>query len=99
MFGWLSDPGERDSRRKRCGERRIGGVERRELLQRDQAVEVGLAREVDDGHAAAPDLAQDLVAADRAQNLGHVLSMTTIASGITALAWRLPARVTTLAAW
>ena len=35
-------------------ERRVGGVERAELLQRDEAVQVGLAREVDDRHAAAP---------------------------------------------
>ena len=53
------------------GEGRIGRVERRELLQRDLAVEVGLAREPDDGHAAAADLAQELEAADRAQDVGH----------------------------
>ena len=46
------------------GERRVGRVERAELLERDEAVEVGLAGEVHHRHAAAADLAEDLVAAD-----------------------------------
>ena len=37
-----------------------------QLLERDLPVEVGLAREVDDRHPAAADLAQDLVAPDHA---------------------------------
>ena len=49
-----------------AGDRRLGGVERRHLLERDVAVEVELAREEDDPHPAAPDLAQDAVATDGA---------------------------------
>ena len=49
-------------------ERGIGRVERPELLERDEAVQVGLAGEVDQGHAAAADLAEDLVAPDRLQS-------------------------------
>jgi hypothetical protein len=40
-----------------------------ELLERDEAVEVGLAREVDHGHPAAADLTHDLVPPDRAGDL------------------------------
>jgi hypothetical protein len=46
-------------------------VERRELLQRDHAVEVGLACEPDDGHSAATDLPKELKAADSADDVGH----------------------------
>ena len=55
-------------------ERGVGGVERRQLLERDEAVEVGLAGEVDHRHAAAPDLAEDLVAADGLQDVRHRLT-------------------------
>ena len=46
------------------GERGVGGVRGVQLLQRDLAVERGLAGEVDGRHAAAAKLAHDLVAAD-----------------------------------
>jgi hypothetical protein len=36
-------------------------VDLAELLERDLAIEVDLARAIDDGHAAAPDSLQDLV--------------------------------------
>ena len=65
------------------GEGGIGRVERRQLLQRDLAVEVGLPGEPDDGHAAAPDLLQELEAADRAQDLGHDSQYDAEARGIT----------------
>ena len=50
MFGCVSEPASRDSRRNR---RSIDGIAtfRAQLLERDPAVEVGLARKVDDGHA------------------------------------------------
>ena len=66
MFGWLSEPATRDSRRKRCANDGSEAWNAPELLERDEAVEVGLAGEVDHRHAAATDLAQDLVAADGA---------------------------------
>ena len=69
MFGWLSEPATRDSRRNRCGERRLGGVERAQLLERHQAVKLALAREVDDRHAAAAEFLEDLVAADCPRHL------------------------------
>ena len=74
MFGWLSEPATRDSRRKRCANAGVGGVERGELLERDEAVEVGLAGEVDHRHAAATDLAEDLVAPDGLQDVRHRLT-------------------------
>ena len=46
-------------------------MERRELLQRDQAFEVGLACEPDDGHSTATDLPEELKAADSADDVGH----------------------------
>ena len=52
-------------------ERGVGRVEGSELLQRDEPVQVALAREVDRRHAAAPQLAEDLVAADRLHRFGH----------------------------
>ena len=51
------------------GERGIRSVERTELLESDVAVEIRLAREVDDGHSAATHLAEDLVPTDFSQNL------------------------------
>ena len=71
MFGWVSEPGHARLAQEALGERRVGRVERAELLQRDEAVEVGLAGEVDHRHAAATDLAEDLVAADRLHDLRH----------------------------
>ena len=46
------------------GERLVRGMEGRELLERDVASERRLAREVHDGHPAAPELANDLVGPD-----------------------------------
>ena len=60
----------RDSRRKRAA-KAVGRVERRELLQRDLALEVGLAGELDDGHSTATDLPEELEAADSADDVGH----------------------------
>jgi hypothetical protein len=63
----------RDARlaQEALGERRVGRVEGGELLERDEAVEVGLPREVHHRHAAAADLPEDLVAADRLEDVGH----------------------------
>jgi hypothetical protein len=47
----------------------VSGAKRGELLERDEAVEVGLAREVHHGHPAAADLTHDLVPPDRAGDL------------------------------
>ena len=58
MFGCESEPARRDSRRKRRTTDSIAPLGA-QLLQRDPAVEVGLAREVDDGHAATAELAAD----------------------------------------
>jgi hypothetical protein len=52
-------------------ERGVRRVERRELLERDEAVEIGLAGEIDHRHATPPDLTEDLVAADRLQDVRH----------------------------
>ena len=81
MFGWLSEPATRDSRRKRCANVGSDGVERAQLLERDDAVEVGLAREVDDRHAAAADLADDLVAADGLHDVRHSVSPSAVPAG------------------
>ena len=67
MFGWDSEPATRDSRRKRWANDGIRRVERAELLERHEAIEVGLPGEVHHRHAAATDLPEDLVAADRLQ--------------------------------
>ena len=67
-------PGDARLAQEALGERGVGRVEGRELLQRDEAVEVGLPGEVDHGHAAAADLAEDLVAADRLQDIRHRLT-------------------------
>ena len=66
-------------------ERGVRRVERRQLLERDEAVEVGLAREVDHRHPAAPDLAEDLVAADRLQDVRHRLTSVSMRVDGTAL--------------
>jgi len=50
---------------KTLGERRVARVEAAELLQRDESLQVALAREVDDRHAAAPQLADDVIAVER----------------------------------
>ena len=50
-------------------ERRVGLVKPRELLQRDVAIELGLARQVDDCHTASPDLAQQLIPSNGPQGL------------------------------
>ncbi len=44
--------------------RRVRAVEQPQFLERDVALEVGLAGEVDDRHPAVADLAHDLVAVD-----------------------------------
>ncbi len=59
------------------GEARIrGGVERRELLQRDEPIEVELPREVDDRHPAATELADDAVAPDGPDDIRHFATLT-----------------------
>ena len=84
MFGWLSEPATRDSRRKRCANAGSEAWNAAELLERDEAVEVGLAGEVDHGHAAAPDLAEDLVSPDGLQDVRHRLtSLSSQFSGTT----------------
>jgi DNA-binding NarL/FixJ family response regulator len=52
-------------------ERRVRGVEGAQLLERDEAVEVGLACEVHQGHAAATELSKDLVTADGLHDVRH----------------------------
>ena len=49
---------------------RILGAERRQLLERHQPLQIGLARQVDRGHAAAAQLAQNLVSTDRETSRG-----------------------------
>ena len=66
MFGCVSEPASRDSRRNRAQQRRIASL-RVQLLERDPAVEVGLARKVDDGHAATAQLPADLIAVEDAR--------------------------------
>src|SRR4029079_18511260 len=53
-----------------------GGVERGELLQRHEPVEVVLPREVDDRHAAATELADDAVAPDCPDEIRHFATLT-----------------------
>ncbi len=53
------------------GESGVGGVKRRQLLQGDDAVEVGLPGEIDDCHPAAADLTDDVVSPERTQDFGH----------------------------
>ncbi len=62
-------------------ERRVRRMERAELLQRDEAVEVGLAREVDDGHAAAADVPEDLVTANGLHDVRHSVSPSAVPAG------------------
>ena len=64
-------PGHARLAQEALGERRVGRVERAQLLERDEPVEVGLAGEVHHRHAAATDLPEDLVAADRLHDLRH----------------------------
>ena len=52
-------------------ERLVRGVERRELLESDEPVEVGLAGEVDRRHPSAADLLQQLVPADALEDQRH----------------------------
>jgi len=52
-------------------ERGVRGVERPELLECDEAVEVGLPCEVHQRHAAAAELAEDLIAADCLHDVRH----------------------------
>jgi hypothetical protein len=63
MLGWFRDPASRDSRRNELGGVR---VEAAQLLERDLTIQVRLPGGVYDCHAAATDLAQDLIATDRA---------------------------------
>ena len=71
MFGWLNDPDHLRFADESLGQGGVAGVEGPELLERDVAAEVGLAGEVHHRHAAAPDLAHDLVAADDARSVAH----------------------------
>ena len=50
---------------------RIRGMEGRQLLERDEAIEVGLAREIHDRHPAPAELAQDSVAPNGPHQLRH----------------------------
>ena len=62
MFGCESFAASRASRRKRS---RSAGIRRalgRQQLDRDQAIEVHLVREVHDAHATASELAVDRIA-------------------------------------
>ena len=61
MFWCDSAPAVRASRRKRSRTIGVVGEVRRQRLDRDAAVEAKVAREVDDAHAAAADLALQLV--------------------------------------
>ena len=79
MFGWLSEPATRLAQ-EALRERGVGRVERGQLLERDESVQVGLAREVHHRHAAATHFTQDLVATDGLQDIWHRL---------TSLSWRL----------
>ena len=68
-FGWVSD---RADARLPHEARASDGSEpsnSAQLLERDVALEVGLAGEVDDGHPAVADLADDLVAVDPGQRV------------------------------
>jgi hypothetical protein len=49
----------------------VGVLVQDDGLQRDHAVEVRVLGLVDHAHRAAPELAEDLVAADLLQRLGH----------------------------
>ena len=71
MFGCPSEPVMRDSCRKRAAAAGSVAWNAAELLQRDVAVEVGLAGQVHDGHAAPADLADDLEAPDALALAGH----------------------------
>ena len=71
MFGCESEPATRDSRRNRCANAGSDAWNAAELLQRHEAVEIGLAGEIDHRHPAPADLPQDLVAADRLQHFRH----------------------------
>ena len=61
MFGCESEPGQPRLAQEAAHDRAVArlGVQ---LLERHPAIEVGLAREVDDRHPAAPEFAADLVA-------------------------------------
>src|SRR6266542_3734924 len=76
-------PGEARLADEALGEGRVGGLQARDLLERDIAVEITLASEVDDGDAAASDLSDDLVRSDGAGGLFHRTS--TLGS-----AWSIP---------
>ena len=52
-------------------EGRIGGVEGAHLLERDQPIEVGLAREIHHPHPTAAELAQDAVATNSPHGVRH----------------------------
>ena len=56
--------GEPGLAQEAAGDGGLGALQERELLERDVAVELALAGEVDGRHAAAADLAEDLVSAD-----------------------------------
>ena len=71
MLGWLSEPAMRDSRTKRSAKAGSARMKRRQFLQGDDAIEVGLPGEIDDCHPAAADLTDDVVSPERTQDLGH----------------------------
>ena len=64
MFGWLSEPGQPRLAQEALREARVVRPERLQLLERDEPVEVDLAREVHDGHPAPAELLDHLVSTD-----------------------------------
>ena len=77
MFGWLSQPAMRDSRRKRSAKAGSRALKPLELLERDEPLQVALAGEVHDGHAAAAQLADDVVfVVPRSDSIPHAGART-----------------------
>ena len=77
MFGWFSDPASRDSRRNRCANSAESAWKLLSSLSATCTIQVGLPGHVHDRHAAATDLAQDLVATHRA----HVITVSRDGAG------------------
>jgi hypothetical protein len=64
-------PGDARLAQEASGEGRVLGAQGGKLLERHLAVQVHLSGQVDQRHAAASDLTDDLEAADLAHDLGH----------------------------
>ena len=69
MFGWLSEPAMRDSRRNRSAKAGSEAWNAPSSFSATFAVEIRLPGEIDDRHAAPAELSQDLVPANRPLNL------------------------------